>query len=392
MGADLSTLERAAPRESGPRSAGPRRLEGLWRDIATWGDPLSRGLGTSGELFVARLRLASILLLGLIPLNSVVINARALENWIGLLTAILGLGASLLLLRLAGRADPPWWLGLATSQFDVALVSFGCLGFLLTGYPMIATNSLVQYTIYFLAIAATCLRYDPRVCIAAGGAALLQYGAVVLWVGLTVPQDARRSPVYGEFQWDSQIGRLQLLFVATLLATAIVVRSRSFWMRSMRDRLTGLFNRGFFDESLSRLVEVHGRTREPFAVALADLDHFKSINDRFGHAAGDDALSHVAAGLHDRFRGKDVIARYGGEEFGALLMDVDRATASVRLESWRAALSEDPREPRLTTSIGVAFFPEDGDTPQGLVAAADRRLYAAKRAGRNRLVASDDGA
>jgi diguanylate cyclase (GGDEF)-like protein len=339
---------------------------------------------------VAQVRLALILVLGLIPVKSVLASPAETDNWIGLSTLAAALGASFLFLSLARRTDPPPWLPLVTSQFDIAVISLGSVGFVLTGNPMTATNSLVHYTVYFVALAATCLRHDPRVCLAAGVAALVEHGAIVGFVGLRLPPEARVSTQYGTFGWDNQIGRLELLAVATVLNTAIVVRSRRFWLGSMRDRLTGLFNRAFFDESLMRLVEARMRSRSPFAVAIADLDHFKSINDRFGHAEGDAALRHAARRLQDAFRGRDLVARYGGEEFAALLLDLDRVSAASRLEAWRAALAADAREPPVTTSVGVAAFPEDGETPGGLIATADRRLYAAKRAGRNRMVAEDD--
>jgi diguanylate cyclase (GGDEF)-like protein len=328
--------------------------------------------------------------LGLIPLKSVLLSPGETDNWIGLTSIVVSLVFSFVFLSLARRSDPPRWLPLATSQFDVAVITLGSVAFILAGDPVTATNSLVHYTVYFLALTATCLRQDPRVCLAAGAAALLQHGAVVAWVGLRVPPEMRTSAQYGTFGWDNQIGRLELLAVATVLNTAIVVRSRRFWLGSMRDRLTGLFNRAFFDESLMRLVEARMRSRSPFAVAIADLDHFKSINDRFGHAEGDAALRHAARRLQDAFRGRDLVARYGGEEFAALLLDLDRVSAASRLEAWRAALAADAREPPVTTSVGVAAFPEDGETPGGLIATADRRLYAAKRAGRNRMVAEDD--
>jgi two-component system cell cycle response regulator len=338
---------------------------------------------------VAEVRFTLVLLLGLIPLKSVLFDPADADNWIGLSSVGVSLGFSVLFLTLARKPDPPRFLPLATSQFDVAILSLGSLAFVLAGTPVTATNSLVHYTVYFLALAATCLRQDPRVCLAAGVAALLQYGAIVTFVGLRVPPELRSSAAYGTFSWDNQIGRLELLAVATVLNTAIVIRSRRFWLDSMRDRLTGLFNRGFFDESLLRLLAGRIRSRSPFAVAIADLDHFKSINDRFGHAEGDAALGHAARRLQEAFRGRDLVARYGGEEFAALLLDLDRAGAAARLEAWRASLAGDERTPPVTTSVGVAAFPEDGDTPGGLIATADRRLYAAKRRGRNRVVADD---
>jgi diguanylate cyclase (GGDEF)-like protein len=365
-------------------------LARLWRDFESWGDPVSRDLGASGERFVAQVRLVLVLVLSLIPIKSVLDAPAETDNWIGLGSIGVALVFSLVFLTLGRRPDPPRWLPLVTSQFDIALISLGSLGFVLAGNPLTATNGLVHYTVYYVALAAACLRHDPRVCLAAGAAAVLEHGAIVAWVGLALPPEARISTQYGTFAWDNQIGRIELLVIATVLDTAIVIRSRRFWLGSMRDRLTGLFNRGFFDESLTRLLDARLRSRRPFAIALADLDHFKAINDRFGHAEGDIVLRQAAVLLQEAFRGKDLVARYGGEEFGALLFDLDKDAAASRLDAWRAALAADRRDPPLTTSVGVAAFPDDGDTPAGLLATADRRLYAAKHAGRNRVVANDD--
>lgn len=368
----------------------PRRLARFWRDLRSWGDPVSRDLSTAGELLVAKARVAVVLLLLLIPVKSVVVEPALADNWIGLGSALLGLAFAALFLRLAGRVHPPPWLGMVTSQFDVAAISAGSLGFVLAGNPLTATNSLVHYSIYFLALSATGLRYDPRISLAAGAAALAQHGAIALWVGTQVPAALRSSPEYGTFDWDNQIGRLQVLLVATLLEAAIVVRSRRFWLDSMRDRLTGLYNRRFFEENVTRLAVAREESREPFSVALADLDHFKTINDTLGHAAGDAALCRASDLLRGEVRGNDVVGRYGGEELALLLVDLDRAAAAERMEECREALAEDERAPRLTVSVGVATFPADGTTLDDLVAAADRRLYAAKRAGRNRVVAEDE--
>jgi diguanylate cyclase (GGDEF)-like protein len=148
----------------------------------------------------------------------------------------------------------------------------------------------------------------------------------------------RSSAQTGTFGWDNQIGRVELLAVATVLNTAIVVRSRRFWLGSMRDRLTGLFQSRLLRRELMRLVESRLRSRSPFAVAIADLDHFKSINDRFGHSGRRRGpSSRRAASSRKLFRGKDLVARYGGEEFAALLVDLDLASAAARLEAWRAA-------------------------------------------------------
>ena len=361
------------------------------RAVAGWSDPISRDLGRSGDLFVARFRLGLLLLLTLVPLSTSLANPGQVENWLGLTSIAVALGFAVWFERLAARDEPPWWLGFATSQFDIAVSSLGFVSFLIADRPIVATNSLVHYTMYFVALAGTGLRYDPRVCLAAGGAALLQYGAIVTWVGLFEPSVRMVEPINGSFQWDSQVSRLQLIAVATIIHTAVVVRSRTFWLDSMRDHLTGLFNRGFFDETLARLVSSQADAARPFTLALIDLDNFKSVNDRYGHQAGDDALRYAAERLRETFRDEDVIARYGGEEF-AVLVQADRIGAVARLDAWRIALNADSRNPHLSASVGVASLPEDGRFGSDLLEVADRRLYAAKAAGRNRTVADGHAA
>lgn len=358
-------------------------LRRLTRALAGWGDPISRDLSRSGDLFVARFRLGLLVLLTFVPLTTSLANPGQIENWLGLASIAVALSFAVWFERQAARPVPPAWLGMATSQFDIAIISAGFVSFILAGRPIVASNSLVHYTMYFVALAGTGLRYDPRVCLAAGGAALLQYAAIVSYVGIVEPQVWTQSTDYGVFQWDSQVSRLQLIAVATIIHAAVVVRSRAFWLNSMRDELTGLFNRGYFDETLGRLLADKGGT--PFTVAIMDLDDFKSVNDRYGHAAGDDALRFVGTHLREAFREEDIIARYGGEEFGVLLL-TDRVSAVARLDAWRAALHAAGRIPRLSASVGVASLPEDGST-RVLIEIADRRLYAAKAAGRNRTVA-----
>ncbi len=150
---------------------------------------------------------------------------------------------------------------------------------------------------------------------------------------------------------------------------------------SIRDPLTGLYNRRFLDEVLSR---VSGN--EPFSVAVVDIDDFKKINDRFSHAVGDEVLSRVAAIFCEELRSSDVVARYGGEEFVILFpatLDVlarqvcERVRQRVETHPW------DELEPQLvvTLSIGLA----SGTAPEELMRAADAKLYLAKRSGKNRV-------
>src|SRR5262245_55652983 len=151
-----------------PEGSSGRVWRELWSDVWLWDDPISRDLGVAGELLVAKARLALVLLLALIPAKSVLLDPTQRDHWIGLGAAAAALLFALLILALAKRAEPPAWLGMASSQFDVGVISLGAIGFVLAGDPLTATNSLVHYTVYFIALAGTCLRHDPRICLAAG--------------------------------------------------------------------------------------------------------------------------------------------------------------------------------------------------------------------------------
>jgi diguanylate cyclase (GGDEF)-like protein len=159
------------------------------------------------------------------------------------------------------------------------------------------------------------------------------------------------------------------------------------------DALTGLFNRRHF-EARYREESAHVRRHSrPLALLMIDLDHFKSVNDTFGHEEGDRVLAHVAGAIPAVLRADDSAYRYGGEEFVILLRDCDAAAASIVGERLRARLKESPiclgadREPRVVTfSGGVAAAQADNAfKTDDLVARADQALYRAKRAGRDRL-------
>lgn len=162
------------------------------------------------------------------------------------------------------------------------------------------------------------------------------------------------------------------------------------------DALTGLLNRRAFERILAEERDRAQRFGHPFSLVLFDLDHFKAVNDRHGHPAGDAVLREVAARLLGALRSVDRLARFGGEEFVAILVEVDRAGALEVVRGMVAAVAATPvpAAPGLalpmTASAGVALFPEDGRNEQEIVAAADRALYAAKRAGRNRVVLASE--
>lgn len=161
-------------------------------------------------------------------------------------------------------------------------------------------------------------------------------------------------------------------------------------LRAATDALTGLPNKRAVNDTLKRLLAQASRTVSPMAMLLLDLDHFKHVNDQYGHPAGDQALANVGAALQGALRASDVAGRNGGEEFMVLLPDTDAAGAARTAEKIREAIAaiRPAYGEQLTASIGVAAFPEHATTAERLERLADAALYVAKRAGRNRVEAA----
>ncbi len=161
------------------------------------------------------------------------------------------------------------------------------------------------------------------------------------------------------------------------------------------DHITQIHNRRYFEEQLEREIERSRRSRNSMALLIADLDDFKRVNDTLGHAAGDSVLRQVARILSDNARQVDIVARYGGEEFSVILPDVTRETAGAVADRILTTVArhcfvtgnESHPTWELTVSIGGALYPDDAQTKADLIDKADRiALYAAKHAGKNRVV------
>ena len=196
------------------------------------------------------------------------------------------------------------------------------------------------------------------------------------------------------------VRRRPQILEALLLQQVQIVRSLTGQVsrthrRAITDTLTRLYNFGFFNERLELELERARATGDPVSVVLFDTDHFKHYNDTHGHQAGNAVLIRVAEILRATGRRGDVIARYGGEEFVALLYGASREEARRFAEGVRVAIEAaefvgGQTQPlgRVTVSGGVATFPTDATTGDGVVEFADRNLYQAKQSGRNRIVAS----
>jgi diguanylate cyclase (GGDEF)-like protein len=139
---------------------------------------------------------------------------------------------------------------------------------------------------------------------------------------------------------------------------------------------------------MKRMVAQATRAETPLAVAFLDLDHFKQINDTFGHERGDEALAAVAEVMRETLRESDFVGRYGGEEFLLLLPDTDATAAHATAAAVRTAitrLSLPGLDRPITASVGIAILPTDSIDTETLVRSADRALYAAKSNGRDRI-------
>src|SRR6266852_2443380 len=165
----------------------------------------------------------------------------------------------------------------------------------------------------------------------------------------------------------------------------------------VHDELTGLLtSKSFFSEMRREAARAEAES-VPFCVLMMDIDHFKEVNDTYGHLVGSETLEEVGAVIKKSLRAGDVGARFGGEEFAAFLLDADYAQGLVAAERVRSAIDkhefptvrrgsgEEPRTHHITISIGVASFPDDARDPIQLVEMADSALYQAKRSGRNRI-------
>jgi diguanylate cyclase (GGDEF)-like protein/PAS domain S-box-containing protein len=159
---------------------------------------------------------------------------------------------------------------------------------------------------------------------------------------------------------------------------------------SRTDRLTGLYNRGHWEETLKHEFSRHLRYGHNAALVMLDIDHFKRVNDTYGHPGGDKVIQCVADIVRDHIRDSDVSGRYGGEEFAILLPDTDQGGALILAERLRQAIEDvnvvhEGEVIRFTISLGVADLAHSARDHQELIEWADQALYASKKAGRNQV-------
>jgi two-component system cell cycle response regulator len=372
-------------------------LRGFLGSLWSRPDPVLAEAGVAGELLVAKIRLWLAALLLLIPaINTAFFPVNLKESIVGLTLTSSTFLLSVIVYLLISREYNPSWLSFASSSLDVTMVSIGLALFLIMNEPHTAVNSKVVFEGYFLAIGATSLRYDKRVCITAGLLAFGEYFAILYFA---VKHWDLNSPVYapyayGLFSWSAQISRMIILLTAAALSLAVVSRGQRLLQLATSDPLTGLFNRGYVDERFAVELSRARRYGNALTIAVIDADRFKLLNDTHGHQSGDLVLRMIGGILRDSFRQSDTAGRYGGEEFVVILPETDMKAARRKLETLREQVANTPivlgardEKIQVTISAGLASFPQDGDDAAQLFALADERMFQAKKEGRNRVVA-----
>jgi diguanylate cyclase (GGDEF)-like protein len=298
---------------------------------------------------------------------------------------MLGRGVvALAFLALALR--PGHWARLVPA-IEVSLLISVPLGF------FVFTNNVLSVSGFHDSLAvSTAYFYLPFVV--AAGLSIFPLTALeaLLPAGLTIGAMVLAVAVWPQFL-GGQSGAATIWRIVMIAGIAVLagMSQLHFLLRltaeTMRDALTGLLTRRVGEELLDHQLAYARRQDLPFAVLFVDLDRFKAINDRFGHKAGDDVLSHVGRTFSELFRRQDVAIRWGGEEFVIGLPGTDAAAAETIVRRLAAAgIGERPDGEPVTASIGVAERKADGlDRLRALTDLADTRMYEAKQAGRNRF-------
>lgn len=390
---------RSTARETSPRFRAPRRharqIGDALRSLLSQPDQVLLDIGSGGELLVARLRVAIALSLLLLPLINAATGGSVRETMIGLGGAVFVNLFAQVWLALAQRRRQHRWLPFASSAFDVTAATLVLVALALNHLPS-GLNSVVVWCGYMLAILLTALRSDGRVTLFAGALALVQYALVVAVAFASVSSPEQLiSADYGAVTMSSQLQRLVLIAVATLITAMVTYRLKRVVELSGSDGLTGLPNRIWLVHRVPSLMDAAHRDGSSLTLALIDLDQFKRVNDEAGHRAGDRALRHVVSVLREVAEPGESLARIGGQEF-VLLLRKPIGTAWERVDAMRRHLLAHPFEPdrgadafALSMSAGLATYPQEGVDLSRLLRRADQRLQTAKREGGNRVVARD---
>jgi diguanylate cyclase (GGDEF)-like protein len=186
-------------------------------------------------------------------------------------------------------------------------------------------------------------------------------------------------------------GSIEYIFIAVHDVTETVTFEQKLMEMNLKDALTGIHNRRSLEISLKEEIERHKRYGNPLSLIMFDIDFFKKVNDTYGHQCGDFILQQISATIQKSIRSHDILARYGGEEFCCLLPETSLEAAVNLAERFRNNIAQKPyryqnTKVEVTISLGVSTLTEEAATAEMLLKKADKGLYAAKHAGRNRVV------
>lgn len=331
------------------------------------------------------------------------IDDRPLLTRVLLIVWAAGTSTYTLSLLLSPPRDPSWGVLWAVSAVGYAMTLW--LWLTRTLLPEYAAD-VSGYLCCTLATIVTAASHDPATPFCLFYLWVTVISCHFLPVRRALPQVLVVSPCYavalvlagGAFPWFRWA--LLSLTVAVVGASVTAMRARLAALvgvladSARTDALTGLKNRRAFEETLAVELERAARTGEALALVMGDLDHFKAINDDFGHPVGDEVLRRTAQAISGAVRRVDVPFRIGGEEFAVIVPATDAASAHLLAERVRTAIMEEfaggPQQ--VTMSLGVAAYPEHGPDAVSLVGHADTACYQAKDRGRNRTVTAPQAA
>lgn len=310
-----------------------------------------------------------------------------LAFYLALLSVLAALIVAALLLNMKGKFKPSAWLT------TICMVLGPWFSILLD--PMVLAGDFVPLVYIGISIQLCSILLSERVTVAI---ALVQMLALLSAILL--------SPALRAINWPSLVAFVTFTAVIGTLASFSnrkqleqIEQQRNELQRdeaklrelSVRDPLTGLYNRRYMEETFDREIKRAMRKDRSLAVVMTDIDGFKAINDTFGHVPGDAILERVSRFLMKSVRASDVVCRYGGDEFVLILPECSLEEAIRRASALRLDAEKSPFGAEtivtgpITMSFGVAALPENGTTREELLQAADQALYVSKRAGRNRV-------
>ncbi|MEN1727236.1 MAG: GGDEF domain-containing protein [Pseudomonadota bacterium] len=352
-------------------------------------DPALLEAGAGGARLVAWTRLWFWLLIGLAPGIGIVSSSGEMPREVAISTAgvlvMVVYSIVVLVWLLKRKRRPPSLEGYITSTVDITLITLTMGAVALADRHELIANSQSLWAVYLLVIITSCLRFNTCICLYMGLLTIVQY-LLLMWV-VVETGDVEMS----RFDLLIQSTKVMLMVASTGLAMGIVNRGQTVVQASGFDVLTGLATRRYFDQRFGDEIARARRDDQTLSLALFDLDHFKKLNDRYGHEAGDIVLARVSRLMNRNKRSEDFLARWGGEELAMILPGANAETALKVANRMAAALrttdiATGAGAVRVSVSGGVAELDRDGADEETLFAAADARVYEAKEAGRDRIV------